>query len=121
MSALEQMLLLDYNGRLTWMNREQDTPMGRKPDYPKQIAKLTQEVNRLKGLIAQEKKQHNSQEKKWQASLEKEKIYAYKAGCQDTLRAIEDEETAYMKFIKQAQAQFERMYHKKIRQGKKVA
>ena len=95
--------------------------MGRKPDYPKQIEKLNQEIARLKKIISANKKSHISENKKWQSTLEKEKINAYKAGCHDTLRTIEDEETAYMKFIKQAQIQFERMYQNKIKKSKKIA
>jgi hypothetical protein len=109
-----------YNNRLIWTVTKQDATMGRKPDFPKQIIKLNAEITRLKKIIDINKKDHAKEIKKWQSTLEKEKISAYKAGCEDSLRAIEEEETAYMKFMKQAQSQFERMYHKKIKTKKKV-
>ena len=74
--------------------------MGRKPDFPKQIDKLNIEINRLKKCVSAEKKYHETEKQKWYTMLQQEKINAYKAGCQDTLRTIEDEETAYMKFMK---------------------
>lgn len=92
--------------------------MGRKPDYPKQIQKLNQEIKRLKACIARDQKLMDSEKKRLYSAIEKEKAAAYKAGCQDALRAIEDEETAYMTFMKQAQLQFEKMYRKKISKKK---
>ena len=89
--------------------------MGRKPDYLGQIDKLKKEITRLKGIISKLEKSHKIDFSKWQSTLEKEKIKAYKMGAQDTLQAIEHEETAYMKFMNQAQKQFEKMYRKKLK------
>ncbi len=95
--------------------------MGRRPDFPKQINKLNQEIQRLKKCIDTEKKYHETEKRKWYKMLEQEKINAYRAGCHDTLKTIEDEETAYMMFMKDAQSKFERMYRDKLKKQSKVS
>ena len=93
--------------------------MGRRPDYPKQIEKLNREIDRLKKCVNAEKKYHETEKRKWYTMLEQEKINAYRAGCLDTLKAIEDEETSYMKFMKDAQTKFERLYRDRLKKKKK--
>lgn len=93
--------------------------MGRKPDYLGQIDKLKKEIIRLKSIINRAEKTHKHDFSKWQSTLEKEKVKAYQLGAQDTLLAIEHEETAYMEFMRKAQKQFETLYRSKLKKKKR--
>ena len=94
--------------------------MGRKPDYLGQIDKLKKEITRLKAIINRNDKTHKQDFTKWTSTLEKEKVKAYQLGAQDTLLAIEHEETAYMEFMRKAQKQFEKLYRNKLKTKRKT-
>ncbi len=94
--------------------------MGRKPDYLGQIDKLKKEITRLKAIINRNEKTHKQDFTKWASTLEKEKVKAYQLGAQDTLLAIEHEETAYMEFMRKAQKQFEKLYRNKLKTKRKT-